>query len=125
MSTKLDEKEKELLRIFGNRVREYRQHMGYTQEKVADLTEIDRHTISNIENGKENFSYIAFLRLIHALGMPAIPVDYTLNPSDDELTETRGEINVQLSNRELNEMKMALHLILTCFQELDRIKTSQ
>ncbi len=35
-----------------NRLKEYRQRMGFSQEKLAKLAEVSRQTIISIESGK-------------------------------------------------------------------------
>jgi len=36
----------------GNRIRQVREERGYSQEQLADMMDINRSTISKIENGK-------------------------------------------------------------------------
>lgn len=40
----------------GDTIREIREKKGYSQEKLAEVMNVSRTTISKIENGKFNFS---------------------------------------------------------------------
>ena len=46
---------KELKKVFGNRVRHYRNLLGYSQEKLAEMVYVSRQTISNWENDIPTF----------------------------------------------------------------------
>lgn len=51
----------------GKRVREYRKKAGYTQEKVEELTGLDRSYISGVERGARNPSIKNITKLAKAL----------------------------------------------------------
>ncbi|WP_282478159.1 helix-turn-helix transcriptional regulator [Vibrio sp. ABG19] len=59
-----------LLRLFGSNVARLRKARGLSQEKLAELTELDRTYISSIERGKRNVSLINICRIADALGCP-------------------------------------------------------
>ncbi len=40
----------------GNKIREFREKKGYSQEKLANVMKVSRTTISKIESGKYNLS---------------------------------------------------------------------
>lgn len=46
--------EKEIAILFGQRVRERRLELGYTQEELANLSDLSRSYIGEIETGKRN-----------------------------------------------------------------------
>lgn len=48
-------------------LRRMRQNRKMSQQIIADLAGLDRTYISNIENGRANFSMDAFLRITKAL----------------------------------------------------------
>jgi transcriptional regulator with XRE-family HTH domain len=48
---------------FGQRLRELRLEKGWSQETLANLSEIDRTYIPGIENGKRNVSILILERL--------------------------------------------------------------
>jgi transcriptional regulator with XRE-family HTH domain len=54
---------------FGRRLRELRLEKGLSQEKLANLSEIDRTYIPGIENGKRNVSIKILERLSKVLSI--------------------------------------------------------
>lgn len=53
----------------GKRIREIRIKKGFTQEKLALLSDLDRTYLPSIENGKRNISITVLERISNALGM--------------------------------------------------------
>lgn len=51
---------------FGHRVKELRLAKGYSQEKLAELSDLDRTYIPGIESGKRNVSIIVIKKLAKA-----------------------------------------------------------
>ena len=54
---------------FGQRVRSVREAQGVTQEKLAELAEVDRTYVSMIERGKRRPTLEVAERICAALGM--------------------------------------------------------
>lgn len=57
---------------YGNKVRQIRKDKGVSQEKLAELAELDRTYISDIENGKRNVSIETMFKIANALQSPLI-----------------------------------------------------
>jgi transcriptional regulator with XRE-family HTH domain len=57
----------ELIRL-GIAVRQRREQLGLSQERLAEICEFDRTYISMIERGKRNPSFLNLLRLCKGLG---------------------------------------------------------
>ena len=53
----------------GKRIRELRIKKGFSQEKLALLSDLDRTYLPSIENGKRNISITVLERISNALGM--------------------------------------------------------
>jgi len=51
---------------FGQNVRELRLSKGYSQEKLAELSELDRTYIPGIESGKRNVSLVVIEKIAKA-----------------------------------------------------------
>ncbi len=51
---------------FGHRVRELRLSKGYSQEKLAELSDLDRTYIPGIESGKRNVSIVVVAKIAKA-----------------------------------------------------------
>ncbi len=58
--------------VFGKRVREKRLSMKLSQEKLANLADIDRTYLPDIENGRRNVSLIVAEKIAKALGVSLI-----------------------------------------------------
>lgn len=54
---------------FGQRVKELRISNGYSQEKLAELADLDRTYIPGIEGGKRNVSIVVVEKLAKAFGI--------------------------------------------------------
>lgn len=57
---------------YGKNVRLIRKDKGISQEKLAELSELDRTYISDIENGKRNVSIETVFKIADALKTPII-----------------------------------------------------
>lgn len=51
---------------FGQRLRELRISKGYSQEKLAELSDLDRTYIPGIESGKRNVSLVVIEKIAKA-----------------------------------------------------------
>jgi transcriptional regulator with XRE-family HTH domain len=70
------------LAILGQRIRERRKALGWTQEDFADRAGIDRSYVGGVERGDRNLTFTVLCRLCEALrcdvaeltqGLPNIP----------------------------------------------------
>ncbi|MBR1907829.1 helix-turn-helix transcriptional regulator [bacterium] len=78
-------------KLLGKRLRELRKKKGYSQEKIAELVNIDPTTISNIENGKNYPSLINLENIINILGISFLDIfDFEHKNSKEDLID---EIN--------------------------------
>lgn len=67
LSTKYDFGKMEDVKIkFGQRLRELRLGKGYSQEKLAEISDLDRTYIPGIESGKRNVSIIVIEKIARA-----------------------------------------------------------
>ncbi|CAM4278587.1 helix-turn-helix domain-containing protein [Acinetobacter pragensis] len=53
----------------GKKVRRERKALGYTQQKLSELTRINKTTISEIENGRFTGSFDIFERVLDAVDL--------------------------------------------------------
>jgi transcriptional regulator with XRE-family HTH domain len=56
--------------VVGDRIREQRKRLGMTQERVAELAELDRKHISMIETGKAEPRVGTLVRIAGAIDIP-------------------------------------------------------
>ena len=57
--------------LIGENIRRYREERGYSQEKLAELSDLHRTYISSVERGKRNISAINIEKIAVALGLEA------------------------------------------------------
>ncbi len=60
-----------ILTAFGENLREQRQSCGLTQEVLADMADLDRTYLSDLERGLRNPGIKNVVRLAKALGIPS------------------------------------------------------
>lgn len=58
-------------KLFGNKVRAMRKERGWSQEELADASELDRTYIGGIERGERNVSIMNIAKIAQALGVTA------------------------------------------------------
>lgn len=58
-------------KLFGNKVRAMRKERGWSQEELADASELDRTYIGGIERGERNVSIMNIAKIARALGVTA------------------------------------------------------
>ena len=59
----------DVLMRFGKRLRQLREKVGVSQEKLAEMAHLHRTYVSSVERGKRNISLVNIERLAHALGV--------------------------------------------------------
>lgn len=59
----------DLLFKLGKRIKFYRNEINVSQEKLAELTNLDRSYINGIENGKRNVSFLVLYRIAKVLNV--------------------------------------------------------
>lgn len=70
LSTKLQLRNMDGISVkFGQRVKELRLLKGYSQEKLAEIADLDRTYIPGIEAGKRNVSLFVVEKISKALGI--------------------------------------------------------
>lgn len=76
----------------GRNVRQARKILGYTQQKLSELTRIHKTTISEIENGRFTGSFDIFERVLDAIGLQFETVYKKHNlPDWDEIEDLFSE----------------------------------
>lgn len=55
---------------FGKRVKQLRLSKGYSQEKLAEISDLDRTYIPGIESGKRNVSLVVIEKIAKAFKIP-------------------------------------------------------
>ncbi len=55
--------------LFGKKVRELREKQGWSQEKLAEIADLHRNYVGNVERGEQNISIDNIEKIAHALGV--------------------------------------------------------
>lgn len=64
-------REETALSEFGKKVQYVRNERNISQEKLAELSELDRTYISSVERGQRNISILNIIKIADALGVTA------------------------------------------------------
>jgi transcriptional regulator with XRE-family HTH domain len=64
-------REEAALLQFGHKIQSVRNEQKISQEKLAELSELDRTYISSVERGKRNISILNIIKIADALGVTA------------------------------------------------------
>ncbi len=59
------------LQAFGKRLKKLRNQKNLSQEKLGQLSDLDRTYISAVERGRRNISLLNIIRIAHALDVSA------------------------------------------------------
>lgn len=105
------------IKIVGNRIKQIRKEKNLSQADLAEKMNVSTSYVSDVENGKINFSIDTFMRLTEALQISADWLLQTNIPSVKELhTSEIADILSDCSSSEsqllikmLKEMKQTLH----------------
>lgn len=62
--------EKKFLEKAGKQIARYRKERKMTQQKLADLCEMERSALARLEGGTENLTLITLFKLSKALNVP-------------------------------------------------------
>ena len=73
-----------------SRIRELRKKHRYTQEQAAELLEIDRRSLSNIENAAKGCSLDLFIRMANTYH---VTLDYLLFGDDTKYEMLKAELD--------------------------------
>lgn len=108
------------LDILGRRIREERQRLNLTQEKLAEDIKISDSYLGQIERGERSITLENLVNLVNRLG---VTIDYLL--SDSVKSSDDGLLNEWLQvmdRRPAYERRMALDVIKVMFGHMDNHK---
>lgn len=76
-------REEIVLLQLGQKIQAVRNEQKITQEKLAELSELDRTYISSVERGQRNISILNIIKISDALGITACSLLEGLGGHDD------------------------------------------
>ena len=103
--------EKETMKKFGDNIKKYRNRLGLTQEKLAELCECSSQTISGTETGYSFPSSKVLFKLAENLH---VPLTYLFNFGEDPVISNKEEeatIIKYFSELDLTQKKLVIRLI--------------
>jgi transcriptional regulator with XRE-family HTH domain len=60
------------LTAFGTRLRELREERGLSQEKLAEMADLHRNYVGQLERGKSNVSLLTIVKLARSLNVKPV-----------------------------------------------------
>jgi CheY-like chemotaxis protein/DNA-binding XRE family transcriptional regulator len=104
----------DIKKLFGSSVKVYRNHLGLSQEELAERSELHRTYISDVERGARNLSLLSITRLAHALGV-SISALFPPGPRDKQAGRNGNHghdakfVDVLLVEDNADDVDLALH----------------
>lgn len=95
----------------GKRIREYRKKCGFTQAKLAELSEVEPSNISHIERAATKLSLPTLIKIANALGVTLDEIVYTNLKKSSHISQS--EINELLKDCSASELKAISDVIKT------------
>jgi len=107
---------KKELKSMGDKLKSKRVRLGYTQEKIAELTNISYSTYSKIENAIQSPSLDTLIRISVVLD---ISIDYLIfgNEYDKKCHTDFSDIITLLHNADTKQIAMFVIYYCSCFQK--------
>ena len=103
--------EKETMKKFGDNVKKYRNRLGLTQEKLAELCDCSPQTISGTETGYSFPSSKVLFKLAESLH---VPLTYLFNFGEDPVITSKEEscaILQLISELSIEQKKILIKII--------------
>lgn len=97
--------------IIGKRIREYRKKCGFTQAKLAELSEVEPSNISHIERAATKLSLPTLIKIANALGVTLDEIVYTNLKKSSHISQS--EISELLKDCSASELKAISDVIKT------------
>jgi transcriptional regulator with XRE-family HTH domain len=104
----------------GKRIRQERQKLNLTQEKIAESIDISDSYIGQIERGERSLTLDTLVKLANKLG---VTIDYLLQDSMGHVTsdQTINQLAQILHSRSPKQKQMALDIIKMMFSHMDEL----
>jgi transcriptional regulator with XRE-family HTH domain len=97
----------DLLKRFGQRIRQLRTQKGWSQEAFADVCGVHRTYMGHLERGEKNVSFRSILRIADALGITLSEFFVGLQNGGPEEGDSSGPIKIRLRTRVSEEVDRA------------------
>ncbi len=109
MRKALNDYEKNLIHELGRSIRSFRKEQNISQDLLSEISGIDRRSISDIENGKNNLSFITLYKIVKSLHMPS---DLLFYPREEMDSPALQRILIEIMDcREAERETIARYLV--------------
>lgn len=102
--------DKEFNKQFGERVKFYRNKLGLTQEQLAEKINLQPNTLSYIENGKNNISYMKLAPLCQALKIEPYQL-FVFDYRNENNSNRINDINNLLNSMDSNQLELSYRIL--------------
>lgn len=109
---------REITKFVGQRIRNYRTQLGWSQEKLAELSGCHPTYIGQIERGEKNATIESIEKISVALNVPLSKLFEKLGSADDATRNIPLECYEFLSTKSMVEQEQLYRILL----ELDKYK---
>ena len=109
---------------FGDRVKNARQSIGMTVQKLADKTYRSENFINRIENGQKSCSIHTLYQFTQALKVSADELLFGEKPSITDYDDKQIIINI-LDKCDEKQLEVLKDIILTVYHNFDELKKSK
>ena len=111
----------ELKIAVGEAIKSYRKGKKISQSELCNLSGLDRNTISKIENGKSNLSYITLYKIVTALNMPSNTLfDFGIKSPESQLRQMILMELYDCDEQEMDHLYRILSLQKTLLREIKK-----
>lgn len=97
--------------IIGNRIKNFRKKLGYSQKTLAKKVGVAYTYIGQIERAEKKASFHSLLKIANALEMPLEILLENITLNDDEVETVSSECYELIDALSLKEQKIMLKLI--------------
>lgn len=95
--------------MIGMRIAELRNSKGFTQERLADKTEISSKYLSSIERGKENPTLDTLIKLSESLGVNIEDIFRFIQIEDS--VKRKSLVTSLVNKADANQLKLAYKIL--------------
>jgi transcriptional regulator with XRE-family HTH domain len=95
--------------MVGSQVRLHRKALGYSQEQLAELSDVHPTYISNIERGKVSASAYSFYKITQALGIKLIDL-FEMLDKEGNLEIENDFVDIIGKIKQMDEVQRGLYL---------------
>lgn len=102
----------DLLKLVGARIRALRKDKGWSQERLAELAELNASYVGKIERGEKNVTFKSLEKVSASLGITIEELFQNIQTLEDgKDAQTLATIMVLLQNKSDQDQKKALQLL--------------